>query len=436
MPQRDTVTVRPPSRITRVGPIALAIALASAAVAVVPGVPAYAATATCHGAKATIVGTPSSDVLRGTPGRDVINGLGGSDTIDGRGGDDLVCGGIGADYLFGGAGKDRLYGGLDRLHGAQEDGVERIGDQLRGGPGSDHLDGGADTRAADIVVPDIYSWAESAHGVRIDLRTGKARGEGADTFTGSRYSVVGSAHGDVVQGTGRRDRISTGSGRDVVYAHGGDDFVDVDNVQHWPGGSADRVWGGPGDDQLSAIGGEDRLSGGPGNDEISASGTGNDVLIGGDGRDSLYAEVGNTDGPQAFKGGGGNDFLQMETTQVRRKGATSTGVWDMAAGGMTLTFDHKIRLTVSHINQAYLETPRTAWTVTGTTGDDQVEGDTVSDLSSVAFDARAGDDIFEGTSGDDLFDGGPGNDHAWGMGNGDDTCISVETIDDDCEHIS
>ena len=40
------------------------------------------------------------------------------------------------------------------------------------------------------------------------------------------------------------------------------------------------------------------------------------------------------------------------------------------------------------------------------------------------------------TSGDDLFDGGPGNDHAWGMFNGDDTCISVETIDDDCEHIS
>jgi Ca2+-binding RTX toxin-like protein len=103
---------------------------------------------------------------------------------------------------------------------------------------------------------------------------------------------------------------------------------------------------------------------------------------------------------------------------------------------MTLTFDQKIELTVSRINQAYLETPRTAWEVTGTKGDDQVSGDTVSDLSSVVFDALAGDDIFEGTSGDDLFDGGPGNDHAWGMFNGDDTCISVETIDDDCEHVS
>src|SRR3954452_13470401 len=112
----------------------------------------------------------------------------------------------------------------------------------------------------------------------------------------------------------------------------------------------------PGDDQISAIGGEDRLSGGPGNDAISASGTGNDVLIGGDGRDSLYAQFENTGGPQAFKGGGGNDLLQMEPTQVRRKRDTSIGVWDMATGTMTLKFDHRIRLTVSHINPAYLET--------------------------------------------------------------------------------
>jgi hypothetical protein len=56
---------------------------------------------------------------------------------------------------------------------------------------------------------------------------------------------------------------------------------------------------------------------------------------------------------------------------------------------------------------------------------------------SVSFDGLDGDDVFWGTSGDDLFNGGPGDDHSWGMFNGDDTCISVETIDgDDCEHIS
>jgi Ca2+-binding RTX toxin-like protein len=420
-----------------VGPIALAITVASALAALVPGTPAYAATATCHGVKATIVGTPSSDVLHGTPGRDVINGLGGNDTIYGRGGNDLVCGGSGADRLYGGRGKDRLYGELDRLHGAQEDGIERIGDTLRGGPGSDHLDGGRDRRPADIVVLDSYSWDESAHGVRIDLRTGTARGEGVDTFTGHKYSVVGSAHGDVVQGTRRRDRIGTGAGRDVVYARGGDDFVDVDDPHRWPGGEADQAWGGPGDDQVSARGGQDRLSGGPGNDTISASGTGNDVLVGGDGRDSFYAEVGDTDGPQAFKGGSGSDFLQLETGVIRRNQATSSGVWDMATGAMAFTLEREIKLSVPHIESVFLATPRTAWTVTGTTGDDEVAGDTASDLSSVSFDGLGGDDVFWGTSGDDVFNGGPGNDHTWGMFDGDDTCISVETIDgDDCEHIS
>jgi hypothetical protein len=39
--------------------------------------------------------------------------------------------------------------------------------------------------------------------------------------------------------------------------------------------------------------------------------------------------------------------------------------------------------------------------------------------------------------GDDAFDGGLGNDHSYGMGDGDDTCISVEVIDgSDCEHIN
>jgi Ca2+-binding RTX toxin-like protein len=430
-------TVVPASRAKRAGVPALAFTIAAGLAAFGPAVPAQAATATCHGVKATIVGTPSSDVLRGTPGRDVINGLGGDDTLYGSGGNDLVCGGPGADQLYGGAGRDRLYGGLDRLRGDKEDGPIRVGDTLRGGPGSDHLDGGTDRRPAEIVVNDIYSWDRSGRGVRIDLRQGVARGEGRDTLAGRTYSVVGSAFADVVHGTNRRDRISTGAGRDVVYARGGDDFVDVDDPHRFPGGEADRAWGGRGDDQLSARGGQDRLSGGSGNDEISASGNGNDVLIGGPGRDSLYAQLGNTDGPQTFNGGGGLDFLQMESSMVRRKGATSTGTWDMATGAMTVTFDREIQLSVPHIDQAYLETPRTAWSITGTTGDDQVFGDTVSNLSSVSFDALDGDDVFEGTGGDDLFNGGPGNDHSWGMYNGDDTCISVETIDgDDCEHVS
>jgi RTX calcium-binding nonapeptide repeat (4 copies) len=435
MSLQHPATVAPSFRIKRVGPIALALTVASTVAAFAPSVPAYAGTPTCHGVKVTIVGTRSSDVIHGTPGRDVINGIGGNDTIFGRGGNDLLCGGPGHDSLYGGAGDDGLYGERDQVRGTHE--VVRIGDTLRGGPGRDHLDGGTDTRRAEIVVNDIYAWDESAHGVHIDLRTGIARGEGVDTFAGHKYGIVGSAFADVVQGTGRRDRISTGAGRDVVYARGGDDFVDVDDTHRYRGGQADKAWGGPGDDHLSAQGGEDHLAGGPGNDSIFARGNGNDVLTGGDGRDSFYPQIGNTDGPQAIRGGDGLDFVQLEDSVILHKGDLSTGVWDMATGDMTFTLGQQIELSVAGIEQAFLSTPRTTWTVTGTTGDDQVWGDTNSSLSSVFFDALEGDDEFEGTSGDDTFDGGLGHDHSAGMYNGDDTCISVEEIDGgDCDHIS
>jgi hypothetical protein len=57
------------------------------------------------------------------------------------------------------------------------------------------------------------------------------------------------------------------------------------------------------------------------------------------------------------------------------------------------------------------------WTVTGTAGDDVVSGET-NWTAPIRFDGLAGDDGFMGADGDD-------------------TCISVETIDgSDCEQVS
>ena len=63
--------------------------------------PANAATSTCNGEPATIVGTNSHDDIEGTSGRDVIVGLAGNDEIDGNGGNDVICGDAGADELDG-----------------------------------------------------------------------------------------------------------------------------------------------------------------------------------------------------------------------------------------------------------------------------------------------------------------------------------------------
>jgi Ca2+-binding RTX toxin-like protein len=412
-------------------------AATSTAVTIALPASADAAVVTCQGVRATMVGTATDDVIHGTAGRDVIAGLGGNDTILARGGDDLVCGGIGADHLDGGPGNDRLYGGLDRLHRAAEDGMVRAGDTLRGGRGNDRMDAGADDREADIVVPDVYSWETSAQGVRLDLRTGRARGQGVDRFAGGRVTVVGSAYGDVVIGSSRRDRIDTGQGPDVVHAGKGRDQVQVDDTTPGRRSASDRVWGGDGDDRIGAVGGRDHLHGGPGEDWIEALGGGNDVLVGGSGDDHFYQEVSDTGGPQSINGGGGTDSLQINTDLVNDAGTTSTGTWDMTTGEMTLTLDHAIRLSVLHLDRAILATPGTAWTVTGTTGDDFVSGDANSTTSPLDFDGLAGNDLFRGTDGDDTFDGGPGDDHSLAMFAGDDTCVSVETIDgSDCENVS
>ena len=73
--------------------------------------PASAASYTCDGKAATIVGTNGADNLRGTSGRDVIVGLGGNDEIDGLGGNDVICGNAGNDEIDGGRGNDWLHGG-------------------------------------------------------------------------------------------------------------------------------------------------------------------------------------------------------------------------------------------------------------------------------------------------------------------------------------
>jgi Ca2+-binding RTX toxin-like protein len=412
---------------------AITFTVATAGAALAPAAAAQAAV-TCHGVRATIVGTSASDVIHGTSGGDVIAGLGGGDTIFGGAGNDLVCGGNGADHLNGRAGRDALYGEHDRVHVAQEDGIERVGDTLRGGPGDDRLRAGADSRHADIITPDVLSWDEAAHGVHIDLRTRTAHGEGDDTFGGGTFQVVGSSHGDTIDGTDRRDRIDTGPGPDVVRAHGGPDVVVVDSTHRGSGGDTDKVLGGVGADSITAGRGRDHLSGGPGNDRIEDRSPSNDQLTGGRGADQIVVEIGDGDAPQSFRGGGGFDTLALSSERINARGAASTADWKMVTGAMTFTLDHEITLSATDIDRAIFATPGTSWTVTGTAGDDFVS---LSGGPRTGFDALAGDDVFRGSDGDDVFNGGPGQDHSLGMFDGDDTCTSVETIDGaDCEHVS
>ncbi len=96
---------------------------------------------TCHGLRATIVGTPSPETITGTSGPDVIAGLAGDDLIRGGDGNDTICGSDGNDTLNGGFGNDFLNGGSgnDSLYGRENN------DILHGSAGNDSLFGGIGT---------------------------------------------------------------------------------------------------------------------------------------------------------------------------------------------------------------------------------------------------------------------------------------------------
>jgi Ca2+-binding RTX toxin-like protein len=419
-------------------PAASVAALSAAALSVttlILAAPAGAAAVTCAGHQATIVGTAKSEVLHGTSGPDVIAGVAGSDTIDGRGGNDIICGGRGLDRLNGGSGNDRLYGGADALYPTEEGTTERIGDQLRGGPGDDWLDAGRDTRSADDITLDQLYWDDATGPVTIHLDTGNATGEGHDTFVPTSIATVGSTFNDRIFGSTASDFIVAGAGNDVVYGGPGNDRIYPDSPSPSPGSAnADVSYGGKGNDEISTSGGFDKSYGGDGNDVLDDFEVGPDLLDGGAGNDLVAYDLADTASTQLLTGGSGFDTLSLFSNQVDPTATPATGIWHMGSGHMQFTVDIPIQLSATAFEKGDLSTFGASWIVFGTPNADAIEA---GSIHAIVFYGAAGDDTLLGSAGDDTFNGGPGTDHSLGMGVGDDTCISVETIDgDDCEHVT
>lgn len=117
------------------------------------------------------------------------------------------------------------------------------------------------------------------------------------------------ARGKILEGSGRDDRLSGGSGDDQILGRGGDDRLEGEAGDDTIAGGdgEDRIDGASGDDSLDGGARDDRIEGGSGADTL-AGGSGDDRLEGGSGRDVLIGGSGD----DTLDGGSGDDVVVFD----------------------------------------------------------------------------------------------------------------------------
>ncbi len=203
---------------------------------------------------------------------------------------------------------------------------------------------------------------------------------------------------DVIYGHGGNDYIQADGDTDYVYGGDGDDTViggDDADIVHGDAGN-DWVRGGFGDDVLFGDSGDDRVEGGRGNDTIEG-GSGNDQLFGDDGVDTIYGGTGNDkahggNDNDTLHGGEGNDVLFGDQGDDTINGDEGNDVLWGGQGSDTIHGGND---------------DDSLW---GQDGADFLYGDNGNDTLR----GGVGDDYLDGGYDNDILLGGDGNDHLVG----------------------
>ncbi|HEX8481593.1 MAG TPA: calcium-binding protein, partial [Allosphingosinicella sp.] len=356
-----------------------------------------------------LAGTAGDDRIHGAYGADVIGGGDGNDEVEGLGGDDELSGGLGADRLIGESGADHLLGG---------DGD----DSLDGGDGNDLLEGGEGADTFTLGHGNDVALGGGGNDSIDVLETGNDSAYGGD---GDDYLYVSRSGSNsdriLLAGEAGSDRIyvavSTGGKAQVeVDAGTGDDRVTIG------GGSANRITLGSGRDVLE-FGLGYRFEGSTVVTDFQA-GEGGDML---DFDAWLYGFAQTLD-PNAnpFLTGtmrlvqSGADVL----VQIDRDGAAAAFGWSTAitlqnvdiAALRPANLDN-YQLLYQHGTEAadVLEGSALDDTLWGEGGDDTIRGFAGADTlyggeGADMIEGGEGADRIEGNSGDDVIEGGTGAD--------------------------
>jgi Ca2+-binding RTX toxin-like protein len=245
-----------------------------------------------------------------------------------------------------------------------------------------------------------------------------------------KNTIKGGIGGDVIFGMGDSDVLNGGFGADMLYGGAGndklygeqnDDFLDGDIGN-------DLIEGGSGADTLMGGAGKDSLNGGAGDDVVLApdlSGLAGDVIVGGDGVDTLQLIISTTGDRISFAAGdpldtakfGGASIKGLEVYQIfAGSGADKISGYvlsDALDGG-------KGNDTLSGLGGADF--------LSGGDGVDKLYGGNQSDY----IHGGAGADTLLGENGADFMEGASGGDNLQG-GSGDDVMSSASSMPDDDE---
>ncbi|MDD2894211.1 MAG: calcium-binding protein, partial [Halothiobacillaceae bacterium] len=295
-----------------------------------------------------LLGTSADDVLALWGGESgTLEGLDGNDELMAEDGSNTFIGGTGNDYLLGGFGDDTYIfnsgdgqdvidedGGVDTIRfgaGISSDDVKVLAVSEEGNDGLVlSIDGTSD----QILV---LGWQyDPAYEIeRVEFADGMVW-QTADILERVVLSVVGSSYSDYlnphqsdiwdsittidadIQGLEGNDWIYGDGGSDRLDGGTGDDYLTGYSAEYWydSGSSSDILLGGDGNDSLIADEtysdiANDYLDGGAGADWISDS-ISNDLIIGGTGDDDLTMDAGND--VILFNRGDGFDYVESMST--------------------------------------------------------------------------------------------------------------------------
>ncbi|QDU61339.1 Bifunctional hemolysin/adenylate cyclase precursor [Planctomycetes bacterium Pan216] len=276
----------------------------------------------------TVLGSAHKDFLSGGDGNDVLYGSGESDQLQGDAGNDIVHGGAGEDVIRWHSGADMLDGGEDErgdwLYAFASGQFEQVGNSITTTDG----EMSAITMALGFEKARVYGTE-----LDDDIKVLSSQFNAIEIYAYAGHDTVragGTQDTRIYGGTGNDLLTAIGGGNHFVFGEAGNDTILVatpEDTDVYGGIGDDSIVGGPGNDRLYGAGGNDTLAGSAGNDSLYADqgnplstggldsryyfgGGRDDVLLGGDGNDRLYA----LSGYDSLYGGRGDDWLVTSGT--------------------------------------------------------------------------------------------------------------------------